>query len=136
MVYICFMETKADIEFTIESINQMYAEYIEYIDSIEFTDTNEKEYVTSDTILSNTKDSSDSSVQYLQELIKDSLTEFTYIPDQDTTLFNICFEVYGQVSDDNFDKIIIANDLATYDRTDIDPNDPIIKKGTKILYYK
>ena len=58
------METKADIEFTIASINEMYVEYIEYIDSIEFIDTNEKEYVTSDTLLSNTKESSDSSVQY------------------------------------------------------------------------
>lgn len=130
------MATKAEIESNIVFINEMYIDYVEYIDSLEYIDSNEKEYTTSNTLVANTQKSSYTSVQYLEELIKDSLTEFTFIPNQDTTLFNICFEVYGVVNDDNFEKLIVANDLATYNRNDIDPNNPIIKKGTPILYYK
>lgn len=130
------MITNVEIEYNIEFINNMFVDYIEYIDSVSYTDTDEKEYTTSETLVSNVKKASFNSIQYLEELKKDSLTEFEYIPTQDTTIFNICFEVYGVVNDETFDKIIIANDLMAYNRLDIDANEPIIKKGTKIIYYK
>lgn len=128
--------TRSEIEFNIASINEMFLDYIEYVDSIEFIDNNEKEHIISDTLINNTKKSSYSSVQYLEELKQNSLAEFIYTTKIDTTLFNICFEIYGIVDDDNFDKIITANDLQAYNRNDIDPNNPIIKKGTEIIYYK
>jgi hypothetical protein len=130
------MITKAEIEFNIESINDMFLEYIEYIDSISFTDSNEREYETSDTLINNVKKASFNSIQYLEELKKDSLTEFILTTKQDTTLFNLCFEIYSVVNDDNFDRLITANDLEAYNRNDINPNSPIIKKGTQIIYYK
>ncbi len=130
------MESKVELDYTINVINTLFYEYIEYIDSLYFIDENNKEYYTSDTLIANTKKSAYSSVQYIEELKKDGLIEYQIFPVSDTTLFNICFEVYGNVDDENFDKLINANDFLAYDRDDIDPNDPVIKKGTKIIYYK
>lgn len=130
------MFTKVELENTITSINDIFLQFIEYIDSLSFTDSNDKEYTTSETLISNTKKSAYSSIQYLEELKKDGLTEFSITPVQDTTIFDLCFLTYKIVNDENIDKLINANDLLAYNRTDIDPNNPIIKKGTKILYYK
>lgn len=130
------MATKTDIEFQITELTLMYDDFITYNDSINFTDENEKVYVTSDTILSNTKKSSETSIQQLQQEKIDSLIEYELITTEDTTLFNICFEIYGVLTDDNFDQLIVANDFEAFNRTDIDPNDPIIKRGTKLIYYK
>lgn len=114
----------------------MLIDYIEYIDSVEYTDINEKEYVTSEIIISNIKKATYNSVQFLEEQKKDSLTEYELITESDTTILNLCFDIYKTVTDDLIEKLIIANDLHAYNRTDIDPNDPIIRKGTKIIYYK
>ena len=84
----------------------------------------------------NSKRSTYSSIQYIQELKKDSLTEYSISQDQDTTIFDLCFLTYKTVNEENMNKLIIANDLQGINRIDIDPNDPIIKKGTKIIYYK
>jgi len=130
------MESKVELDYTINVINTLFYDYIEYIDSLYFIDENNKEYYTSDTLIANTKKSAYSSVQYIEELKKDGLIEYQIFPVSDTTLFDICFEVYGNVDDKNFDKLINANDFLAYDRNDIDPNDPVIKKGTKIIYYK
>ncbi|MDX5583641.1 MAG: hypothetical protein QNK20_01735 [Aureibaculum sp.] len=130
------MNTKVELDYNIQIINTLLFEYIEYIDSLEYIDSNEKEYYTSDTLVLNTKKSADSSIQYLEELRKDSLKEFYFFPVQDTTLFDLCHSIYDIVDDNNLDKLIISNDLMAYDRIDIDPIDPIIKKGTKIIYYK
>lgn len=131
------MATRVELDYTIETINSLLYDYIEYVDSLEYTESEtEKEYFTSETILANVKKTAYTSIQQLGEDKKDSLSEYVIIPIQDTTIFNLCFEIYGVVDDETFDKIIIANDLMAFDRTDIDPNDPIIKKGTRILYYK
>ena len=130
------MITREELDFKIDSINDMFTDYINYIDSLEFTDSNEKVYFTSDTLISNTHKSVYTSIQELEEQKKDSLIEYELITKTDTTIFNLCFEIYGIVDDDIFDKIITANDLQAYNRTDIDPNNPVIRKGTKIIYYK
>ena len=130
------MAKREEIDFNIKSINDMFIDYINYIDSISFTDSNEKVYVTSDTLISNTHKSSYTSIQSLEEQKKDSLVEYELITKSDTTIFNLCFEIYNIVDDDVFDKIIVANDLQAFNRTDIDPNNPVIRKGTKIIYYK
>jgi hypothetical protein len=130
------MVTREELDSKITAINEMFIDYIDYIDSISFTDENEKVYVTSETLISNTHKSVYSSVQSLEEQKKDSLLEYELTTKSDTTLFNLCFEIYTVVTDDLFDKLITANDLQAYNRTDIDPNDPIIRKGTKIIYYK
>lgn len=128
--------TREEIDFNIKSISDMFIDYINYIDIIDFTDSNEKAFVTSSTLIANSSKSSYTSIQALEEIKKDSLTEFELITKFDTTIYNLCFEIYGIVNGDVFDKIITANDLNAFNRTDIDPNNPIIKKGTKIIYYK
>jgi hypothetical protein len=130
------MITKADIEYQITAITELFDEFITYNDSVTFTDSNEKNYVTSDTILYNAKKSSETAIQELEQQKRDSLTEYELTPNQDTTIFNICFAVYGSVTESNMNQLIIANDLHAINRTDIDPNNPIIKKNTKIIYYK
>jgi len=130
------MTTKVELDYNIHIINLLFFNYIEYIDSLDYIDSNDKQYYTSETLIGNTKKSAYSSIQYIEELKKDGLTEYSIFTVQDTTLFELCFNIYGVVDDDNFDKLITANDLLTYDRLDIDPNNPIIRKGTKITYYK
>jgi len=130
------MFTKVELKNTINSINELYNQYIAYIDSLVYIDSNNKSYTTSETLIANTKKSTYSSIQYLEVLKKDGLTEFSITPIQDTTIFDLCFLTYKVVNDENIEKLITANDLHAYNRTDIDPNNPIIKKGTKIIYYK
>jgi hypothetical protein len=130
------METIADIEFKITSINELFDDYITYSDSISFTDENQKQFVTSDTLLFNTRVSKETSIQSLEETKKNSLNEFTLTLTEDTTLYNVCFQAYGVVNDDLFDQLIIANDLTGLNRTDIDPNDPLLRKGMVFIYYK
>lgn len=130
------MINKVELDYNIQIINTLFENYIEYIDLLQYINENEKYYFTSETLISNTKKTAYNSIQYLQELKKDSLKEYYFFPIQDTTLFDLCFSIYGIVNDDNFDKLIISNDLLAYNRIDINPNDPIIKKGTKIIYYK
>lgn len=130
------MITREEIDFNIKAINDMFIAFINHTDSIEFIDSNEKVYVTSNTLISNTHKSSYTSIQYLEEQKKESLIEYELITEFDTTIFNLCFKIYGIVNDDVFDKIIVANDLQAFNRTDIDPNNPVIRKGTKIIYYK
>lgn len=130
------MTTKVELDYNIQIINILFYDYIEYIDSLEYIDSNDKQYFTSETLINSTKKSAYSSIQYIEELKKDGLTEYSIFPIQDTTLFDLCFNVYGVVDDDNFDKLITSNDLMAYNRLDIDPNNPIIRKGTKIIYYK
>ena len=128
---------------TIPEINQqitvltdMFADFIEYNDSVSFTDENQREYITSDTLIANTEKSNYSALESLQELKKDGLNEFKHDVKSETTLLNLCFELYGQITEDNIDKLIVANDLLAFDRIDIDPNNPTILKGSQIIYYK
>lgn len=130
------MTTIPEINSHIVVLAEMFADFIEYNDSISFTDENQKEYLTSDTLIKNTEKSNYTSIQTLEELKKDGLNEFKHEVKSDTTLLNLCFLLYKQITEDNIDKLIVANDLLAYDRVDIDPNNPIIKKGSQIVYYK
>ncbi len=127
---------RSEIDYNINLINSMYDDYVEYVDSVSYTDEDEKEYTISDTLIENVKKSIYNSLQYLEELKKESLKEYSLILQEDTTLLNICFEIYNQVTEENIEKLINANDLLTYDRFDIDPNSPILKRGMEIIYYK
>jgi len=130
------MQTVTELNYQIGVLAQMFEDFIAYNDSISFTDANQKEYVTSDTLVKNTEKANYSAIQELEEIKKNSLNEFVYKTISDTTLLNLCFLLYNIVTDENIDKLIIANDFLAYDRTDIDPNDPIIKKGIEVIYYK
>lgn len=130
------MATLTDIQYQIDFLKELFDDYIQHNDSVSFTDENLKEYVTSDTLLSNTAKSSQTAIQELENEKNNSLIEYEYIVPNDTTIFNICFATYGIVNETNIEQLIDANDLHAFNRTDIDPNDPIIKRGTKILYYK
>lgn len=127
---------RSEIDYNIDTINSIYDEFIEYVDSVSYTDNDEKEYTITDTLIENTKKSIYNSIQYLEELKKESLTEYSITLIEDSTLLNICFQVYNQVTEENIEKLIDANDLHAYNRNDIDPNSPIIPKGTKIIFYK
>jgi hypothetical protein len=130
------MAIKSEIEFQITSLNELYDEFIAYNDSVSFTDYNQLKYVTSDTLLFNTKKCFQTAIQQLEQDKQLSLTEYVYTTKIDTTLINICYEVYGIVNDTNIDNLIEANDLMCLNRNDINPNSPIIKKNTRIVYYK
>jgi len=130
------MAIKSEIEFQITSLNELYDEFIAYNDSVSFTDDNQLKYVTSDTLLFNTKKCFQTAIQQLEQDKQLSLTEYVYTTKIDTTLINICYEVYGIVNDTNIDNLIEANDLMCLNRNDINPNSPIIKKNTRIVYYK
>jgi len=130
------MITKQDVDFQISSINELYDDFIVYVDSINITDSNELVYVTSDTLLSAVKKCKETSIQSLEEQKRDSLTEYSYTSNSDSTLFNICFEIYGTVNEENIEQLIVANDLQALNRLDINPMNPMIKKNTKIIYYK
>lgn len=126
----------SDINYQIKILNEQINDFVQYSDSIFILDENLKQFTTSDTITKNVKRSIYSAIQTLEELKKDSLQEFKHIVISDTTILNLAFELYGQITEENNDKLIIANDLLAYERLDIDPNNPIIPKGTEILYYK
>lgn len=130
------MRTAQEINSQIAILEQMFADYIEYNDSIDFVGENEEIYNTSSTLLQNTEIANYSAIQELEEIRKNSLIERKTILSNDTTLYNVCFELYGQITEDVIDSLIIANDLGTINRNDIDPNDPILKKGMEIIYYK
>lgn len=130
------MATIQDIDFQIAALNELYEDFLTHNDSIDITDENQKVYVTTESLLYNTKVCSDTSIQKLEQVKRDSLVEYEYITKEDTTIFNICSTVYKVVNDTNFDMLITANDLDAFNRTDIDPMNPLIKKGTKIIYYK
>jgi len=128
--------TIPEIDSQIAVLVEMFNDFIAYNDAIAFTDENNKSYITSDTLISNTEISNNTAIQALEELKKDSLTQYVHTVIQDTTIFNLCFELYGEITDENIEKLIIANDFLAYDRTDIDPNSPIIKRGVNVMYYK
>jgi hypothetical protein len=130
------MVIKSEIDFQITSLNELYDEFIAYNDSVSFTDNNQLKYATSDTLLFNTKKCFQTAIQQLEQDKQLSLTEYTYTPKNDTTIINLCYEVFGIVNDTNIDNLITANDLHCLNRKDIDPNSPIIKKNTRIVYYK
>jgi len=130
------MAIRADLDYQIKAISELFDDFIEFNDSIDITDSDEKKYQTSDTLLYNTKVCAISAIQFLEQQKRDSLTEYEYITKQDSTIYNICFEVHGIVNDETMEQLIEANDLFAFNRTDIDPNNPIIKKNTKIIYYK
>lgn len=130
------MLLKEDLQYQIDALNDMYDEFIAYNDSIDITDSNEKKFVTSNTLLSATQKCVQTAIQEIEQQKRDSLTEYVYTANQDTTLFNICFEVYKVVNETNIQQLITANDLSAFNRTDIDPNNPVIKKNTNIIYYK
>ena len=113
----------------------MYSDYVEYIDSLYHVDSDQKAYTTLDTLAANVKKTAYTSVQYLETEKKNSLTPYTIALSQDSTLFGLCFLIYGSVNDELIDKLIEANDLLAYNRLDIDPNNPIIPRGTNITYY-
>jgi hypothetical protein len=114
----------------------MFEDFIVYNDTVSFTDSDQKEYVTSDTLILNVEKSTNSAIQALQELKKTSLNEYTYTTVEETTLLNLCFFLYGQVTEENIEKLINANDLHAYNRVDVDPVNPIIQRNTLITYYK
>lgn len=128
--------TVQEIDNQIQVLQQMFADYIEYNDSIDFIGENEKIYITSETLLKNTEVTNHTGIQGLENIKKTSLTERKFKIISDTTLFNVCFELYGQITEAIIDNLIIANDLGTINRNDIDPNDPILKKDMVIIYYK
>lgn len=130
------MPTVQEINNQIKILGQMFADYIEYNDSIDFIGENEKIYVTSETLLKNTEITNYTAIQELEKLKKASLTERKIKLISDTTLFNVCFELYGKITEANINNLIIANDLGTINRNDIDPNDPILKKDMVVIYYK
>ena len=125
-----------DIEYQINVLTELYEDYVIYNDSLDITDENEKVYVVSDTLLSNVQISSKTAIQELQQQKNNSLKSYNYTTTEDTTLFNICFEIYGNVDEDEFQTLLDANDLMAFNRTDIDPLNPIIPKNTVIIYYK
>lgn len=128
--------TVQEIDSQISALNDMFEDFIAFNDQISFTDNNQKAYVTSDTILDSVEKANNSAIQYLQELKKLSLNEYVYKTNQDTTILNLCFMLYGQITDENVDKIISANDFLCFNTFGPDPNDPIIKKNTLVTYYK
>lgn len=130
------MALKQDIDFQIKALTALYADFIDYNDSIDFTDTNQNTFVVSDTLLSNTQKVIQTSIQELEKQKRESLIEYNFTPKMDTTLYNLCFELYGVINEDNLVLLIDANDFQGINRTDIDPLNPIIKKNTKIIYYK
>ena len=130
------MATITEINEQIEVLNDILADFISYNDSIAFIDSNQKSYVTSDTLVENVKKGNYSSIQALEELKKTSLSQYTYVTVQDTTILNLCFLLYGRVTEENIDKLIEANDFLAYNTLGFDPNDPIIKKETTVIYYK
>lgn len=127
---------RSEIDYNINLINTMYDNYVEYVDSVSYTDTDEKVYSISDILIENTKKSVYNSLQYLEEIKKQSLKEYKLTLKEDTTLLNLCFEVYTQVTEENIQKLIDANDLLAYNRNDIDPYNPVLKRGMEIIYYK
>jgi hypothetical protein len=129
-------QTVAEINNQIEILKQMFADYIAYNDGIDFTGENEKIYTTSETLLQNTEKTNYTAIQELEEIRQTSLTERKLTLVSDTTIYNVCFEIYNQITEDLINNLIIANDLGTNNRNDIDPNDPILKKGMVIIYYK
>lgn len=128
--------TVTDINYQISQLQLMFDEFISDNDIITFTDNDEKEYVTSEILLYNVQKSIQTSIQELELEKNDSLVEYEYVLTEDLDIFNICFKTYGILNDDNFDLLIKTNDLQGFNRTDIDPLNPMLKKGTKILYYK
>jgi hypothetical protein len=128
--------TSVEINAQIAAIYEIFEDFISYNDTVSFTDSDQKKYVTSDTLLLNVEKSANSAIQALQELKKTSLNEYTYTTVQETTLLNLCFQLYGKVTEENIEKLINANDFHAYNRIDIDPVDPIIKRDTVITYYK
>ena len=128
--------TIVEINAQIAALYEMFEDFISYSDTISFTDSDHKEYVTSDTLLSNVEKSNNSAIQALQELKKTSLNEYSYTVVQDTTLLNLCFQLYNKVTEENIEKLINANDFQAYNRNDIDPVNPIIRRGTNVIYYK
>ena len=126
----------SDINYQIKVLNEEINSFVEYSDSINIFDKDLKQFITSDTLTQNVNKAIYSAIQTLEELKKDSLKEFSYSVISDTTILNLAFELYGQITDENIDKLIIANDFLAYERLDINPLNPIIKKGTEIIYYK
>lgn len=129
-------QTAQDINSHIDILKQMFADYIAYNDSIDFTGENETIYITSDSLLKNVEITNHTAIQELEQIRKSSLTERKLILINDTTLYNICFELYGQITEDLMNNLIVANDLGAINRIDIDPNNPILYKGMEIIYYK
>lgn len=127
---------RSELDYNINFINSMYDDYVEYVDSVSFTDADQKVYAISDTLIENVKRSVYNALQYLEELKKESLKEYKVTLEEDTTLLNLCFEVYTQVTEKNIKKLIDANDLLAYNRSDIDPYNPILPRGLEITYYK
>jgi hypothetical protein len=125
-----------EINAQIATIYEMFEDFISYNDTVSFIDSDQKKYVTSDTLLLNVEKSTNSAIQALQELKKTSLNEYTYTTVQETTLLNLCFQLYGKVTEENIEKLINANDFHAYNRIDIDPMEPVIKRDTVITYYK
>jgi hypothetical protein len=130
------MALKQDIDYQISALNDLYADFVEYNDSVSFTDSDEKVYVTSETLLINAHKAIYTAVQEFEKEKRDSLVEYKYTPKSDTTLYNLCFLLYGVINEANLSQLIESNDLQGINRTDIDPLSPIIKKNTQILYYK
>ncbi len=130
------MRTAQEIDGQIAILNQMFADYIEYNDSIDVVGTNKEIFNTSSTLLQNTEISNYSAIQELEEIRKNSLIEHETILTNDTTLYNVCFDLYGQITEKIIESLTIANDLGTINRYDLDPNNPILKKDMVIVYYK
>lgn len=130
------MALLTDIEYQITGLTGLYEDFIVYNDAIDITDSNEKVFVISDTLLANSQKSYETAIQELQQQKENTQKSYEFITQENTTLFNICFEKYGIVDDEKFETLIDANDLMAFDRTDIDPLNPIIPKDTLILYYK
>jgi Txe/YoeB family toxin of Txe-Axe toxin-antitoxin module len=130
------MATRVEINNQIGVLNELLEDFISYNDAISFTDSNQKVYVTSDTLVENVKKSNYSAIQALEELKKTSLTQYEYVTQQDTTILNLCFILYGQITEENITKLLEANDFQAFNTLDFDPNDPIIKRETTVIYYK
>jgi hypothetical protein len=128
--------TTPEINAQIAAINEIFDDFVEYNDSISFVDENQKSYTTDPDLLSSTEQANYTAIQALEELKKISLNEYTYKTVQDTTLFNLCFQFYGAITDEHIDNLINANDLLKYNTLKGSPLDPIIPKDTVITYYK
>ena len=61
------MALLTDIDYAINNLNELYEDFITYNDSLDFTDSDEKVYVISDTLLSNTRKSHETSIHQLQQ---------------------------------------------------------------------
>lgn len=130
------MQTISEINSQIAAINQLFSDFLNYIDSIEVYSDNLELFVPSQDLISAVDKSIYSSVQTLEQLKKDSLKEAKYTVISDTTIFNLCFLLYKNITKENIERLIVANDLLGYDNAGKEPYSPIVRKGTEIIYYQ